>query len=374
VRVGIIGVGPFSIEISSRIVELGGSVVLFAEKSLALERDLLLRVADKDNLDFATFYKNVLEQKINTIREACDVREFSDIVRIQKRLLHKHENFEGRSRLADLFRIVYTLDPTENVLKQVDENPEVFSQLGDDVLHSLKERVELSEDVDIIIDGREELFYPRYSGVDGQPLLNEQKWEESILRGALANIKLDGRVLLSIDSEEAAKYLEPILLKSWDDIRHLTVLSKKDWLPNLEQVNQKKWDSDIENFHQKMNAWKSLEEYEKVRVPKPAEPSKKLIFFPELRAMSLDKLLDREEYFITAEEFVPDSEELKTFGVKHFMSYHFSKAKEKVEREEEPGYFHVTDTFLQEGNYSFRLVENRSNEIIDRLMNYFSKA
>src|SRR5690606_16440004 len=72
--------------------------------------------------------------------------------RIHKARLTKDQSLPGgRSRLSDMFRVVVSENPKGGVLKQVDENPEVFQKLGDDVLRSLHEPVETFHDVDLVI-------------------------------------------------------------------------------------------------------------------------------------------------------------------------------------------------------------------------------
>jgi galactitol-specific phosphotransferase system IIB component len=375
-RVGIIGQGPFALEAAFQISELGGSVVLFAERALNSDIDFSIPVELQNNqVSFQEYYNNYLKQKIEKVQQSCDVYQFCEIKRVYKKFLNKGETFQKRSRLADLFRIVYTLDPTQNVLKQVEENPEIFNKLGEEVVSSLKQRVEMSEDVDIVIDGRERLFYPQFTGVDGNPIVNEQKWEKNIFNSCLSYDEIEqltGKVIVISNDQKLSSYLETILLQRFEQLSKIYLLAEKSFFPQLMSEDQKKWERDLDRFHEKMNDWKALEDYEKVKVPRPAEPSRKVNSLSDMRAMSVDKLLDRDEFFITAEQFASDSEKLQTFGVDQILS--FNSIQCELEDENEPGYFIVSDSFIDHALYNADNVESIVKKIIDRLLIYFSKA
>lgn len=377
-RVGIIGQGPFAIELAYQISRLGGSVVLFAEKNLELLWPVTIDARVSGNLlSFDQFTKEHLQNKIEEVQKNCDIYRFSKVKRTHKKLLHKKESFEDRGRLADLFRIIYTLDPTENVLKQVKDNPEIFQKLGDDVVNSLKESVEMAEDVDIVVDARERFFYRRFSGVNGLPILNELRWKKYIHYRYLSQSEINeikGKTIVISNDSHLSSYVEEILLQRWEKLNRVILLAEPKWYPKLMEQNEKKWEIDVDHFHQKMNHWKSLEDYEKVKIPKPAEPSKKVFCYPDMRAMSVDKLLDRDEFFVTAELYEPESDKLQTYGVDSILSFNAFTGTNSIEKSNEPGYFIVSESFIRSSVYQFDLVKDQIQQIVNKLLQYFSKA
>jgi hypothetical protein len=65
-----------------------------------------------------------------------------EVLRVQKRFLEPHEEIPGHSRLYDLFRLTYGLNPSGLVEEQIKENPELEEKLGQEILSSLKNQVE----------------------------------------------------------------------------------------------------------------------------------------------------------------------------------------------------------------------------------------
>ena len=74
------------------------------------------------------------------------------VERVHKRFLSLDEEVPGKSRLQDLFRVIFSNDPKNSILTQVESNPELFEKLGEEVLNSLNEAVESFEDFDLVID------------------------------------------------------------------------------------------------------------------------------------------------------------------------------------------------------------------------------
>ena len=85
------------------------------------------------------------------------------VLRVHKRFLDLDEEIEGRTRLLDLFRIVYLIIPNEESFSEKSLDKKTLDSLGDDVINSLKTPMEQFNDFDIIVDA---------SGVLGNP----KKW------------------------------------------------------------------------------------------------------------------------------------------------------------------------------------------------------
>ena len=204
-RVGILGSGPAAILAAAKIIELEGSPVLFLPGGLEQISPLEVstQLHDGSKISYDKFVSGPLAKHIESVLSNCDLHLHCEVRRVGKKFLIDGEEVTGKSRLADLFRIVYTTDPKEGVLKQVAENPEVFEKLGADVLESLQESIEEAEDVDIIIDAREDLFVPVYNGVRGELALNEKKWIDYIHYGPLTKssvLQLHGQLFLNLNN------------------------------------------------------------------------------------------------------------------------------------------------------------------------------
>ncbi len=377
-RVGILGSGPAAILAAAKIIELEGSPVLFSTADLGqvnLSR-ITTQLSDGSQISYGEFLDNHLSQLVDQVRTNCDTHLHCELRRIGKKFLADGQQVEGKSRLADLFRIVYTTDPKEGVLKQVADNPEIFEKLGADVLESLQEPIEEAEDVDIIIDARERLFNNSYNGVRGEVALNEYKWKDYIFYGPLTNeshLYLKGKVFLNLNEPKFQKQFITHLLDGWDSIESLVIVKNSD--VNIDELldrDQKDWDVSSESFHEDMLKWKSLEEYEKVKIAKPKEPLKKIQYYDEYRVMSVDRLLDQDSFFITCEycDFL-GQEELKTFGIDQMFCCNYDVDNLITD---EVGQFSLAENVLEDSIYRFDLIDKKIDSIIQSILTYFKKA
>jgi len=105
-----------------------------------------------------------------------------------------------------------------------------------------------------------------------------------------------------------------------------------------------------EDFHQKLREWQDLDDFIQVKVPKPAEPIPRLVFFSGHNATAVDQLIDKRRLFLTLEkpefrEGLIQAEnnalELKTIGVdKVLVATRFERSEIKIGlRMSEKGYF-----------------------------------
>ena len=83
--------------------------------------------------------------------EKKEITKAGEVLRVHKRFLHPKESIAEKSRLHDLFRVIYSVNPKESILKQLEANPDMFKQLGEQVVNSLHMPVESFEDFDIVI-------------------------------------------------------------------------------------------------------------------------------------------------------------------------------------------------------------------------------
>jgi hypothetical protein len=123
----------------------------------------------------------------------------------------------------------------------------------------------------------------------------------------------------------------------------------KDLLQDVEVRLQK----DYNDFHQKLREWQELDDFIRVKKPRPAEPIPQVNFFSGHNATAIDELIDRRRLFVTLEK--PDFREgklhpennrveLKTIGVDRLINgMPLRKKMIKTDLQtNEPGYFELT--------------------------------
>ncbi len=378
-RVGIIGATPLALLLMEELIKLEAAPILFVESKFTLPHDLMISVKHNQGTStYSQWYENELIKLISWIQTHGEIKEYAEVLRMHKKFLAVDECLENGSRFMDLFRIVYRVDPEQGVLKQVAENPEIFQQLGEDVLNSLQEPMEMAEDVDVIIDCRDTLFYPRGLGVDGHAILNEKRWRAAINYGVLRVCSFDqlvGSLVVSLQDVEYVTYVEELLLDKWDALEQIDIIKPRHiLLERLVQREAELWQQRVDTFEQKIQEWKSLEDYERIKIPRPAEPVHKLTIWDDYKLMSIDSLLDREEIFLSAEypEYIEDRA-VKTFSAKTFLACHDGQACNTL-NELDKGWFDLRCSFVRDGCYDVTQVYQIKDLIIKTLLSYFTKV
>ena len=59
-----------------------------------------------------------------------------------------------RSRLCDLFRVIFEMNTEKLMSEQKEDNPTVFEKLSQSMVSTLKGKIEMAEDFDLILDMR----------------------------------------------------------------------------------------------------------------------------------------------------------------------------------------------------------------------------
>ena len=159
-KLAIIGSGPLAILCAQHFNQLGAEVVLFQKNALGGNLRFMLEHFPEMEINFQnnkkslnTIWKEDLVPAIKEL-EKNNLTKAGEVQRVHKRFLHKNETIMNHSRLHDLFRVVYSVNPKEAILKQLEENPEMFKQLGEQVVNSLHMPVESFQDFDIVIEAR----------------------------------------------------------------------------------------------------------------------------------------------------------------------------------------------------------------------------
>jgi hypothetical protein len=190
-KIAIIGGGPLGMEMSLDLLNLGAEVSLF---SLCLGGKIKEMVRHCPNLSMEVSWQNLLSEhgqnllnnidkkflekidrgKIPTLLEywnsylaplmasPCikNIFKKGEVKRVHKRFLAIEEDVPQRSRLHDLFRVVYLMTPDKESFNE----HQLGGTLGEDVLTSLHEPLENFEDFDIVIDATGVLENPSPMG------------------------------------------------------------------------------------------------------------------------------------------------------------------------------------------------------------------
>ncbi len=287
-KIAILGLNDASLSVAHELQEFGAQVVLFSHQKKSIHQ-----------YDFPC-----LAGKIR---------------RVQKRFLKRGETIEGKSRLADLFRVVYDYRP------EIDEDSDLefwqkFKQLEKD--HSyLLESSERFIDVDLVIDMLRAEDFPNPMGAAGTFALNERGaakrgpifYGESSKHDFLSYVKAIGPKRLAIIGEEQIG-LEVFLESKKLGVQEFVIVTceEKPWQSfdhqGLSQQFREVLDQCLrdyelakESFYAKINSWKDLEDFERTKTPKPTEPSFPLIFCSRSAVTAIDCLSDQKDMFLTVE-------------------------------------------------------------------------
>lgn len=228
------------------------------------------------------------------------------ILRVHKRFLSINE-MPNSGRLADLFRIVFEQNPSDEIATQMQgDNKQIFEKLTDFEMDYLKSRFESFEDFDLIIDTNR----ARYAGMDGVPSIGESTLDLNYSEYEWIFPESSGLEIAIVG--EAHSHKENIhKLVDWliaGEGRNRVFYITENGNPlddNTYQESLKKLE-DFEStranvFLKKLNDWEKLEDYEKVKIPKPEDPIPTLVYFSGHNITAISKLSDQDRLYITCE-------------------------------------------------------------------------
>lgn len=401
-KMAIVGSGPLAILTAHYFDQMGAAVTLFQRTPLGGNIRFLLEHFPEFKINYQKsivtareFFESEIVPAVTEL-EKYNLTKRGDVLRVHKRFLHPDETVLGRTRMYDLFRVIYTLNPKETILKQLDENPEFFKQLGEEVINSLHRPVESFEDFDIVIEAQGLGKKPVPMGAGRSLALNEYNLQESSLlyyeKEIFTKLDLSTKKTIVLVGEGVSLKLALLKMKEWlletdkgqRELHWVTYQTAYascglEWLDNeveafLDDIKER-FDKAKMEFEEKLRQWRDLEDYVKVKVPKPIEPKPPLIVHSGYDVTSVDRLLDREGVFATIES--PDFRDHSQMP-SHMMTLAadaicIARGVE-AERlggssllEKEPGYYVMDAEDLNEGLLMIR-------EIEADILNYFKKA
>ena len=442
-KLAILGSGPLALEAALHFDKLGAHVTLFSRAELggmakrvnsfagetsmeeswgeltsSTGRESLGLQVDLSEIPSNEEYFKSYFSPLVALGSKSIIIKHGNVERVHKRFLSLSEEVPGKSRLHDLFRVVFSADPKESILNQVESNPELFEKLGEDVLTSLSESVESFEDFDLVIDSTGMYKLPNPMGPSNTYALNEARLskDSNTIYGReclerYSEITKSSKHIVLVGSGHLSALLlcELDLWLDDDSERVISLVTTEDRpfenflstqrestlsLMTSELMSKyfEKLQSSRRNYEKELFEWRALEPHIKAKKAAPKEPTSQLNFITASNVTSLDKLLDREGLFVTVEtsnfrkSTEGKQEQIATFSCDAvFVCTGHNASSEltsglRVSREKEgesishpePGYFSLTGvnagkTSLSNGLKKIPLIESE-------IMNFFSRA
>jgi hypothetical protein len=361
-KIAIIGASPIGIESAIHFSQLGAFVRVFEESEVGGGLNFKLpempmpgtwreistangreQIHFQENLKNIPSIKEYLEKYLLPLAQTFSLSKNlvkAKVERVHKRFLSLDEEIVDHSRLFDLFRVVYSLDPIVVDEDNRDAYENLAEKLGQNLIESLKHSMEYYEDFDLVIDCTGKSL-PNPIGPSSSYAIGEKRiqFEPEMIYGlkALQAKSFQGQEIGLVGaSEEAAMSL--IQMHKWLDEtkNYLTIIcSELNWSASISSPYLKnkcdeilKWSDDLykkqkDEFMAKMEDWKNLDDFVRVKLPRPSEPRKKITQWEGSNVTSIDKLIDQPKVFLTLEnpEFRKKvmKEELMTLGFDHVL-------------------------------------------------------
>ncbi len=423
-KIAVIGSGPVALEAALDFYNEGAHVKVIGKRAPCSKlafmgshssfKDLKVNADDYTTPEGLEFLG--LQEQPETYRELWEnyysplIKKFyelglfhqREVLRVQKRFLDPKEEIPGHSRLFDLFRLTYGLNPSGLVEEQIKENPELEEKLGQEILSSLKNQVESFEDFDLIFDCRGSFQKPIPLGAGHHYALNEKSV------AALGGISYGLPTLEELQQYQNKKVLT---LVGSGKACALTFLALEDWLEKpgnilniisserslfkglleselldndlkiklkeLIKRHMELWRQDCLKTEEELHKWRDLPLHEKNKVPQPQFPEPKLRLFEGYSVSSVDRLIDRDGLFLTLE--IPqwrdaEKKELVTVAQDHVIAavgYRQESQFSEGLHEDEPGYFAF---FSNQHHHTPKASLERLPLVKSDIFKFFSKA
>ena len=394
-KMAIIGSGPLAILAAHHFDQLGAEVSLFQRSPLGGNLRFLMDQYpqfkiefEKSEISLREFFEKIIVPAVSDL-EKYDLTKHGDVLRVHKRFLRLDEVVPGRTRLHDLFRVVFSRNPQETIVKQMEESPELFAHLGEEVIKSLHKPVESFDDFDIVIEARGLGKKPSPAGAGGSFALNENNLQESSLlfyeKDIFTKLDLENKkTIIQVGSGPTSslaliKFKEWLLAESGREL-HWVTSQKSDrpsgvkWadreVADFRKEIAERFDKAKQNYEIKIREWRDLEDYVKVKVPKPIEPTPLLVIHEGYDVTSVDRLLDREGVFATIEspdfrEYATKPSDMMTLAADALCIA--CGVSEDNLMAKEPGYYVLNSLTVDAGLEEIKKIEQD-------ILNYFKKA
>lgn len=447
-KIAVLGSGPLALEAALHFDQLGAGVTIFANNELGGMIRRVNEFAPETSLEtpWSSLTSLIGRESASLDASLDEVPSVGDyftkyllplidkgssniiikpgkVERVHKRFLSIDEEVPGKSRLQDLFRVVFSTDPETNILKQVESNPELFEKLGQDVLKSLNESVESFDDFDLVIDSTGISSSANPMGPGRSLALNESRLSNSSIvsygRECFKNYKeittnskhivlvgtgsLSALLLCELDLwlEEDKERMVTLVTTETQPFKTLWELKSCESLSLLTLDVLKRYYSNLQEdrllYEKSLFEWRDLEAHIKAKMPEPKVPVSQLNIVPASNVTALDRLLDQNGLFVTLESnsFRSNSDKSEEFintlscdslfvctghtknyemfkGLRIDLDEHESIAKSENGSHREPGFYTLGSVVGRKSSLSQGL--SQINEIEKEIMNFFSRA
>jgi thioredoxin reductase len=353
-KVAIIGSGPLAIEIAIYMDSLNSTVTLFGKNTPGGKIKQMLKYFPEHKMEsvLTPWGKKLL----NETNEVSNLSEYwtnylypliqspviqrlfcqGEVIRVQKRFLASDEF--SSNRMQDDFRVVYLTYPKSLIEKQVQDTPETFEKMDKKIIESLKTPLENYQDFDVVIDASGVLDSPIYMGPGGNQAIHEGQFSKHIYYGiegfeGISSLKGGEENILIVGSGmTSALFLLKLAPHIFEHNKRVFIITQeqqpfekllanknfayKKELLDILQRSQNDYEKDRKKCLDKLQKWKSLEDYERVKMPRPKEPIEKIHLFKGTNVISIDRFADQKSFYITLERPSFRGEELlKTISV-----------------------------------------------------------
>ena len=389
-KVAILGKSPIALEAALRFHSHGASITWFnheediypffdididwKEATSELGSKLLNKSFNK--LSYQDWLNDYYSPIVSLLKEQDQRIKPYEVVSIAKRHLAPNEQIPGKSRFHDLFRLIFEIDPKEFINEQKENDPELYQRLNEEVVKSLQGKIEMYEDVDLVIDCRN-VSLPWSLNINGRALGEKRIRPEDLVVGldALKKSREDKSNLREVALVGSDEFCAQVMLnfKEWfqDPRMRLFLVSHEEtpfqsMLVNAKDEVKSKIQSFFEfadkefkrmtdEFMTKLREWQSLDDFVQVKIPRPTEPIPRLVFFMAHNATAIDQLIDNKRLFLTLEtsdfrqsKAQPENNllELKTIGVDKVFVCNGFKDQENYLQKDEVGFFRIRPSSL----------------------------
>lgn len=413
-KLAILGHSPFALEAAIRFHLHGAALTWYLDQddftlftspdypADAFTSDLGMGILREMNLTYAPSafnwneWVNHYQKPLIDYLKAHQEVKTDEVISVTKRFLAPGEQIPGRSRFLDLFRVIYKVNPKDFIEQQKESNPETYKRLTEEFVNSLASSIEMYQDYDLVLDLRSNLSKASIA-VCGRALgegrvSDKVSYAQDALRVARSLPEEVREVALVGSGALAAEIL--ISLSEWlkdprsllfvmtteeepfdEFLRNADPKTAKELQDLFNYMNQE-FEKEIEVFTKKLREWQELDDFVKVKIPRPAEPIPRLNYFSGHNVSAIDELIDRKRMFITLEkpEFRngkkhPENNnlDLKTVGVDLILVGHSKKDFSIVEVDHgEMGFFGFTPHPLNEKDAwakDLKIIEGIEHEI-----------
>jgi hypothetical protein len=277
-------------------------------------------------------------------------------LRVTKRFLMPGQLPPNATRFSDLFRVTYQVDPTALVQASKESQPEMFQNMSEEFLVSLKGQLEMFEDVDVVVDASDGI--PVGSLGPGGPAVGELRMRPETLLHWPANVDLNqwigqSRELALVGSGVQA---QAVLQTLWPWVQtpgHRIFVITPEVTPFAQPTPgwQVHWEEQqtshlagLKKHAAELAEWEELDDFIKAKKPRPEAPVPPVVVLSAHMVTAVDQLVDQTRSFVTCEKIPwveglvqPENNflELKTLGVDKIIGAHGLKRP--------TGYFHGLD-------------------------------